>query len=826
MKKIILERKYLIIILLLSVLLYLGDQVFLKASFLSGDYRSQHVPWAIALDRAAKNLSLPLWDTYTHSGFPLLAEGQVAALYPANIVFYLVFPVEIAYAWSNVFHYLLAFLFMYLFLMNAGLDDFSSSAGALFFSFGSAGGGGYYNTVSLKVLCWFPLTLYLIDRYFYRKKLYFLLILGVVLAQQVLAGYFQYAFYSVIFTVFYYYYVSFFHSRNNFIKGMLGNTALLLVTAVTALIIASPQIYESLKLINLCSRGAKDIDFALWGSFNPCGIATLFFPHLGWISFGAVFIGIAPLSMVFFIKKKEINRQLKFIFFLFACSLLFALGRYSPVYKFILSAVKFYGFRVPAKFLFFAGFSLSVMAAYGINSLIKNRAEKSFLKKRFYIWVIAAILVLSLLTAADIALKHKEFWLEKGREYVIANVYGKAHHKHSLDEYMARLEPIYDTLKANVSFNNMFILRGVLFLLVSLALLYAYIRFPVAKRFFVAAFLLISMCELLGFNNRCKIRTNTEPLATFKAKSRIADFISEDESIFRIYEFVGQGVDNAEEVFEVLPNRSITYRLYDIGCYTPLVIKDYYDFIGELGSVDDSTGPRIPDEKILRRDLNLLRFLNVKYILSAAELPFLRHISDFGKCGVYMLDNHFDRFFITDKVVFSEGKNIREKVVDSGRADNKNLCVYIEKGRERDAGFKNMRSDRSEIEVQKYDSGSIILNVVNEPGSALLATSELYYPGWKVFINGEKSEFLRINSLFRGVLLPEGRSKVEMVYRPYLFYVFSAISFLWYLFCIVFCVFSEKGIKQSLVWLSCIFAVCVFILFFCVFLYSQVGDKL
>ncbi|MBN2190398.1 MAG: hypothetical protein JW728_04210, partial [Candidatus Aureabacteria bacterium] len=192
MKRIILERKYFIIILLLSVLLYLGDQVFLKTSFLSGDYRSQHVPWAIALDRAVKNLSLPLWDTYTHSGFPLLAEGQVAALYPVNLAFYLTCPVEIAYAWSNVFHYLLAFLFMYLFLMNSGLDDFSSSAGALFFSFGSASGGGYYNTVSLKVLCWFPLTLYLIDRYFCRRKVYFLPVLGVVLAQQVLAGYFQY----------------------------------------------------------------------------------------------------------------------------------------------------------------------------------------------------------------------------------------------------------------------------------------------------------------------------------------------------------------------------------------------------------------------------------------------------------------------------------------------------------------------------------------------------------------------------------------------------------------------------------------------------------
>ncbi|MBN2191131.1 MAG: YfhO family protein, partial [Candidatus Aureabacteria bacterium] len=573
-------------------------------------------------------------------------------------------------------------------------------------------------------------------------------------------------------------------------------------------------------------RGARDIDFALWGSFNPCGIATLVFPHLGWISFGAVFIGVVPLSMVLFIKKNAMNRQLKFALFLFVCSILFALGRYSPVYKLILNASGFYGFRVPAKFLFFAGFSLSVMAAYGISSLVGRGAEKLFLKRRFYIWVMAVILIIALLTAADVALKHKEFWLEKGREYVINNVYGKAHHKHSLDEYMARLEPIYDTLKTNVSFRNPFILTGILFLLVSLALLYSYIRFPAMSRFFIFAFLIISMSELLIFNSRCKIMTNTEPLATFKAESPIADFISGDKDLFRVYEFVGQGIGNAEEVFEVLPNRSINYSLYDIGCYTPLVMKDYCDFIGDLGSVDDSTGSRIPDEKILRMDINLLRFLNVKYVLSASEIPFLRHVSDFGACGIYTVDNYFDRFFITDKVVFSEEGNIRGNIVNSRYASGKKPCVYVGKNREGGAGFENMKSESSEIKIRKYDAGSITLDVSNEPGSAVLATSELYYPGWKVFINGKEAELLKVNSLFRGVLLPEGRSKVEMVYRPRLFYVFLAISFLWYLLCFVFCIYSEKGIEGSLIWASCVFAVFVFILFFCVFLYSQAGGKL
>ncbi|MDD5643863.1 MAG: YfhO family protein [bacterium] len=825
MKKIISGRKYFIIILFLSVLLYLGDQVFLKSSFLSGDYRSQHVPWAIALDRAVKDLSLPLWDIYTHSGFPLLAEGQVAALYPANLFFYMLFPVDIAYAWSNVFHYLLAFLFMYLFLSNAGLDDFAASAGALFFSFGSASGGGYYNTISLKVLCWFPLTLYLTDKYFSAKKMYFLLIIGVVFAQQVLAGYFQYAFYSIVVTVLYYYYVSFVEGRSRLVKSICKDTARLFLSAATALIIAAPQIYESLKLINLCSRGDRDIYFALWGSFNPCGAATLFFPHLGWITFGAVFIGVVPLSMTFFIKRNVVNRQLKFMLFLFCCSLVFALGRYSPAYRFILNTVKFYGFRVPAKFLFFSGVSLSVIAAYGIHSLLKNRDDRDFLKKRFFIWVVAAILVVCLLGTANIALEHKEFWLEKGREYVINNVYGKMHHKHSLDEYMARLEPIYDSIKSAVYLRNPFILTGVFSVIISLALLYLYSRFSVKNGIFIAAFLFVSMCELLVFNNRCKIKTNMESLGTFKAESQIADFIGRDKGLFRIYEFVESGIGNTEEIFEVLPNRSIIYRLYDIGCYTPLVMKDYYDFIGRLGSVDDSTGAAIPDKKALRDDLNLLRMLNVKYVLSVDEIPFLDHVADFDGCGIYKLKGSHGRFSVTDKIVFSEGDRIRENIIRLAGTAEKPF-VYVENGNECDIDLKNLKSYKSKIEVKKYAAGSVVLNVFNEPGSAVLATSELYYPGWKLFVNGKRGEFLKINSVFRGVLLPKGQTKIEMFYRPYIFYILGIISFLGYLFCIGFCVSCERGIKQSLIWVSCVFAVCVFIVFFCVFIYSQAAGKL
>ena len=94
MKKFVVNQKFLFVVLLISLGLFLGSQLFLQTSFLSGDYRAQHVPWAVSLDRAVKSGTLPLWDPYTHLGFPMLAEGQMAALYPPTLLLYLIFPLK------------------------------------------------------------------------------------------------------------------------------------------------------------------------------------------------------------------------------------------------------------------------------------------------------------------------------------------------------------------------------------------------------------------------------------------------------------------------------------------------------------------------------------------------------------------------------------------------------------------------------------------------------------------------------------------------------------------------------------------------------------
>lgn len=59
---------------------------------------------------------------------------------------------------------------------------------------------------------------------------------------------------------------------------------------------------------------------------------------------------------------------------------------------------------------------------------------------------------------------------------------------------------------------------------------------------------------------------------------------------------------------------------------------------------------------------------------------------------------------------------------------------------------------------------------------ALLVTSDVYYPGWEVSVDGAAVELFRANYAMRGVQVPAGRHTVRFEFKPKTFYYGAAIS--------------------------------------------------
>jgi uncharacterized membrane protein YfhO len=56
-------------------------------------------------------------------------------------------------------------------------------------------------------------------------------------------------------------------------------------------------------------------------------------------------------------------------------------------------------------------------------------------------------------------------------------------------------------------------------------------------------------------------------------------------------------------------------------------------------------------------------------------------------------------------------------------------------------------------------------------GPGLLVLAEIYYPGWQVWVNGEKGQIFPVMGLLRGVLLTEPSNHVKFVFKPVWLYL-------------------------------------------------------
>lgn len=74
-------------------------------------------------------------------------------------------------------------------------------------------------------------------------------------------------------------------------------------------------------------------------------------------------------------------------------------------------------------------------------------------------------------------------------------------------------------------------------------------------------------------------------------------------------------------------------------------------------------------------------------------------------------------------------------------------------------------NNKWEIETLEYKNNSIKLSITTEK-AAVLATSEIWYPGWKVYVDGSKQELLQVNCCYRGCGVPAGTHTIEFVYKP------------------------------------------------------------
>ena len=702
------------------ILIYFYKILDLHTGFYSGDHRQQHYPWAFFYAAQIKQGMLPWWTSMFGCGFPLLAEGQVGALYPLNWVMYRIFPFDFAYTYNILLHYILGGTFFYLLIRSRGLNAFASLFGTLIYLFGTAQGGYYYNIISLKTLIWFPLGLFLVFSIFEKKKYTHLFWLGLVFFMQICAGYLQYAVYSIFFMGLTCAWLACSEIRRKQPSAAFKGLAASVAALTLGVLAAFPQLGATWELARFSNRFDFPIEFAFVGSLNPLAAATLFFPH--WDGFLSAEIYFGALGLLFFIhsfSKFDLPSR-KYFIFGFIASVALALGGFNLAYRGLVEMTGFSSFRIPTKFIYFSGFYGAVLCAFGIDRWFGE--EAAFRKRTWVIWSILSLIAGGGLIASHYFLKiFRSPILSFFKDYIEVNFTNSVIRPHSIEVYLQKLQTAYEGV---VSATHPFVYENLLFLgyvLISWIIVSLSMKQQWSRMITSAVFAVLLFVNLWAFGNT-SIRGNYQPREFLEPPSKIIDFLKAEKSSGRLHR-VFRDIYGADAL-PVMPHNNLLFSQPLAGAYSPLITKLFYQSMSDLGDVNDSNMLKVYDRNKFLAASDKIDFLNIEWIISDHELSFDRYQKVAEERGFSLYHN----------------SNVRSRAY---LADSPDSRIYF---------YDGQNSMSFEFESDAAD---------------LLRISDVFYPGWKAKLNGESIDINRYGDIFRSVNIPgKGSWKLEMRYEP------------------------------------------------------------
>jgi len=375
-------------------------EIFITPDFGRSDILHLNYPIKNFLSESLKKFELPLWNPYNGNGYPQLAEGQMGTFNPENLLIFGIFSMPFAFNLGLVLIFFQAGVFTYLFCRSINLSKIASLFSAITFSFSGVFVTHIVHFNLIQTLSFFPLQMYLVEKflqpYFVRQrqttrgkqKLHLLLLLSIVTAIQFFSGFQQIALYSII-TVSFYILFKVWILKAAKIKKIL--ILLLFTLSLTfSLTLSAVQLLPSWELAREAGR-SNGVEYSEMNRFpyNPKHLISFLNPYffgdprvgsypiysdswgIFWESTG--YLGILPLlftasAIIFLIRK---NRNVQFFILLSLFSLLLMTGIYSPLYL-VFEFPPLNLFRVPARWIIFFTFSLSILAGFGLQFILKR----------------------------------------------------------------------------------------------------------------------------------------------------------------------------------------------------------------------------------------------------------------------------------------------------------------------------------------------------------------------------------------------------------------------------------------------------------------------
>lgn len=693
------------------------------------DVISQIYPWKTFTIDTYKNLQIPLWNPYSFSGTPHLANYQSAVLSPFNILF-LLLPFIDAWSLLVLLQPLLAGLFMYAFLRSLKITKEGSVIGAIAFMFcGFITTWMAYGTLGYAIL-FLPLALFAIEKYYQTGKSKFLILLSFTFPLSFFSGHFQVSLYFFLFIILYLFYKLITEKDKK-------SSLQLFLYPVFGVLLSLPQLFPSIELYAQTLRSSifQKIEVIPWG-YLPTFIAPDFFGNpvtrndwFGHYAEWNAYIGVFPLMLSFY--AIFVQRTKAVLFFAFISLMTLLLSFQTPILDILVSLkIPVLSTSAASRIIVIFSFCMSVLAGFGLDSLMEHVKSKK--TKPVLYWFLSFFLVFT------------SVWV------------------------IILLKLFIPVDKILISKQN-FILPTILFAFsfLTIFLFFFSLRIKQTKKYiYLLPLILIVIIsfDLLRFANKWM---------PFESKNLMYPQIPIAKEFAKI-----SGVNR---VFGNLGGEATTYyKLPSVQGYDAVYIKRYGEFIASLenGKLQQSARSVVLFPKYGLYTKQALNFLGIKYIIykvADGHSPWTFPSWEY-KDGIFsllyndgnyqVLENKevFPRAFLVSKYIV---ENNSQKILNKMFAKNFDLRTTVIL--ENDPKLK-LNSSGGTTKIVSYAPNKIIINTTSD-GNSLLFLSDTYYPGWEAFIDGKKSQIYRTDYTFRSVFVPKGNHIIEFIYNPLSFWL-------------------------------------------------------
>ena len=389
--------------------LYFFPVTLAQAVWLGSDVVRTYYPLGTELARALHEGRLPLWTTGMYGGFPLLADAQVGALYPVNLILFALLPPHFALSYSILFHLAWAACGTFLWVRASGFRTASALLASIVFSFSGFMLSRLPHATILITSSWLPWLIFFQDQWQRamaqrksRAALWFALT-ALALGIQILCGFPQVAFMNILAVGS----VGVFGrlcwnkpegddqglSWRGLIQNIPGAIGWITLPIILGAGIAAIQILPTAELVGYSVRGgASSLSFVTSYSLPSEMLQQFVAPFIhGEPSEGAnneywAYLGLAPFLLAAL--AVFLRRDARTIFFaLFACGALsLALGEANPAYRLLYQLPGLGFFRVPARYLLLFVFAGTFLTATGFEELSTRLNSSDVVKKRIIAW--------------------------------------------------------------------------------------------------------------------------------------------------------------------------------------------------------------------------------------------------------------------------------------------------------------------------------------------------------------------------------------------------------------------------------------------------------